>query len=454
MKINAPSNSGLLRPYSSELSNLNRLLDAALIWGTLQGLCLVYGIQDQGIYQYAALLAIIFYFLISEIRSLYRSSRLESYGAISAKIVSTWVLVAIALIFLGFMTKSTATFSRVTIGGWLVLTPLLLVIERLFIYLILRRLRSKGSNTRSYAILGDQATAEKLLQKIHSLPWMGLTHFGNYQSLDHLLEDVQKESIDYVFLCYTDSQQQEIIQAINALADSTASVYLAPNVFLADLLGSQWVTLGNMPIITINDHPFYGTRWLIKKIEDLFLGTLILIFISPLLLFIAIGVKISSTGPILFKQRRYGLNGEIIQVVKFRTMTTQDDGAVVVQAKKDDERITPFGKFLRRTSLDELPQFFNVLQGSMSIVGPRPHAVSHNEHYRKLINGYMLRHKVKPGITGWAQVNGLRGETETIEKMQARIDYDLYYINHWSLWFDLKIIFMTIVNGFTGKSAY
>lgn len=454
MKMNAPSNSGLLRPYSSELSNLNRLLDTLLIWGTLQILCMIYGIQNLDIYQYAALLGIIFYFLIAEVRSLYRSSRLESYGSISTKILSTWILVAISLIFLAFITKSSATFSRLTIGGWLVLTPLLLVIERLFIYILLRRLRSKGSNTRSYAILGDAKTAEQLLSKINNLPWMGLTHFGNYQGLDNLLEDVQSKSIDYVFLCYTDNQQEEIIQAINALADSTASVYLAPNVFLADLLGSQWITLGNMPIITINDHPFYGARWLIKKLEDTLLSILILVLISPLLLLISIAVRISSPGPILFKQRRYGLNGEVIQVLKFRTMTTQDDGAVVIQAQKNDSRVTVVGKFLRRTSLDELPQFMNVLQGSMSIVGPRPHAVSHNEHYRKLINGYMLRHKVKPGITGWAQVNGLRGETDTLEKMKARVDYDLYYINHWSLWFDLKIIFMTIVNGFTHKSAY
>ena len=172
------------------------------------------------------------------------------------------------------------------------------------------------------------------------------------------------------------------------------------------------------------------------------------------MILIAIGIKLSSPGPILFKQRRYGLNGETIWVLKFRTMTTQDDGEVVVQATKEDQRVTPLGKFLRRTSLDELPQFFNVLQGSMSIVGPRPHAISHNEHYRKLINGYMQRHKVKPGITGWAQVNGLRGETDTLDKMKLRIDYDLYYINHWSIWLDLKIIVMTVVSGFTGKSAY
>jgi putative colanic acid biosynthesis UDP-glucose lipid carrier transferase len=229
---------------------------------------------------------------------------------------------------------------------------------------------------------------------------------------------------------------------------------LIPDVLIADLLGSQWVMLGNTPLIILNDHPFYGGIWTLKKLEDLILGSIILVLISPLMLLIAIAIKLSSPGPILFKQRRHGLNGEVITVYKFRTMTTLDDGDVVIQATKNDARITPIGKMLRRTSLDELPQFFNVLQGSMSIVGPRPHALAHNEHYRTLIDSYMQRHKVRPGITGWAQVNGFRGETDTLEKMQARVDFDLYYINHWSLGFDFKIIMLTILNGFSSKTAY
>jgi putative colanic acid biosynthesis UDP-glucose lipid carrier transferase len=315
-------------------------------------------------------------------------------------------------------------------------------------------MRKKGNNTRSYVILGDSASSSQLLAKIDSLPWTGLSHVGSYQKLEALIHKVQSNAIDYVFLSYSGNQQEEIIQAINALADSTASVYIAPNIFLSDLLGSQWITLGNMPMITINDHPFYGTQWLLKKVEDIILSLIFFLLSLPLMIVVAIGIKLSSPGPVLFKQRRYGLNGETIQVLKFRTMTTQDDGEVVVQVKRNDQRVTTLGKFLRRTSLDELPQFLNVIQGCMSIVGPRPHAISHNEHYRKLINGYMLRHKVKPGITGWAQVNGFRGETDTLDKMKSRIDYDLYYINHWSIWLDLKIILMTIVNGFTGKSAY
>jgi len=184
------------------------------------------------------------------------------------------------------------------------------------------------------------------------------------------------------------------------------------------------------------------------------LGSLIMAVIALPMLAIAIAMKLTSPGPIIFKQRRYGLNGEVLYVWKFRSMTVCEDGVNVPQAKRGDTRITPLGAFLRRTSLDELPQFFNVLQGTMSIVGPRPHAIAHNEEYRRLIHGYMLRHKVKPGITGWAQVNGWRGETDTLEKMQKRVECDLQYIQEWSLWLDLKIVWMTIRGGFKGKNAY
>ncbi len=192
-----------------------------------------------------------------------------------------------------------------------------------------------------------------------------------------------------------------------------------------------------------------------KRLSDIILSVLILILISPLLLIIAIGVKASSPGPVIFKQRRYGLNGDEIVVSKFRTMTTcEDDGNFIRQAQKNDSRVTSFGAFLRRTSLDELPQFFNVIQGRMSIVGPRPHAVAHNELYRKIIKGYMVRHKVKPGVTGWAQVNGCRGETDTVEKMKKRIDYDLAYLRNWSLLLDLYIIFKTIFVVLDDRNAY
>ena len=199
-----------------------------------------------------------------------------------------------------------------------------------------------------------------------------------------------------------------------------------------------------MPVIAICETPFTGFNSLVKRASDIVLATIIQLMLLPIMLAIALAVKLSSPGPVIFRQRRYGLYGEQIYVYKFRSMTVTEDGSNVVQAKKGDQRITKVGAFLRKTSLDELPQFINVLQGRMSIVGPRPHAVAHNEQYRKLIKGYMLRHKAKPGITGWAQVNGFRGETETLDKMEARIRFDLDYLRNWSLWLDLWIIVKTV----------
>jgi putative colanic acid biosysnthesis UDP-glucose lipid carrier transferase len=212
--------------------------------------------------------------------------------------------------------------------------------------------------------------------------------------------------------------------------------------------------MNGVPVVGICETPFTGTNSLVKRTSDVLLASLILLLISPLLLAIAIGVKLSSPGPVIFRQRRNGLDGEEILVYKFRSMTTQDNGSVVRQAQRDDPRITRFGAFLRRSSLDELPQFFNVLQGAMSIVGPRPHAVAHNEEYRQIIKAYMVRHKVKPGITGWAQVNGHRGETDTIEKMRARVEFDLEYLRNWSLGLDLQIITRTIRVAFFDRNAY
>jgi putative colanic acid biosynthesis UDP-glucose lipid carrier transferase len=240
------------------------------------------------------------------------------------------------------------------------------------------------------------------------------------------------------------ASQPRIMKLLDELHDTTASVYFVPDIFIFDLIQGRLDTIGGIPVLAVCETPFCGMNGVIKRASDIILATLILIIISPVLLAIAAGVKLTSPGPALFRQRRYGLDGREIVVYKFRSMTVAEDGAVVTQATKNDSRVTPFGAFMRRTSLDELPQFINVLQGRMSIVGPRPHAVAHNEMYRKLVKSYMVRHKVRPGITGWAQVNGLRGETETVDKMKARIEYDLDYLRHWSLRLDLQIIWRTI----------
>jgi putative colanic acid biosynthesis UDP-glucose lipid carrier transferase len=250
------------------------------------------------------------------------------------------------------------------------------------------------------------------------------------------------------------SSQPRIVKLCNELRDTTASIYFVPDIFVFDLIQGRMDSIGGIPVMAVCETPFFGVNAMVKRISDIVLATLILILISPVLLAIAAIVKLTSPGPALFKQRRYGLDGREVIVYKFRSMRVAEDGPVVKQATKDDPRVTPFGAFMRRTSLDELPQFINVLQGRMSIVGPRPHAIAHNEQYRKLVKGYMLRHKVRPGITGWAQVNGMRGETETVDKMMMRIEYDLEYLRHWSLKLDLQIIWRTIFVVLGKQNAY
>jgi putative colanic acid biosynthesis UDP-glucose lipid carrier transferase len=245
-----------------------------------------------------------------------------------------------------------------------------------------------------------------------------------------------------------------IEEVVNQLADTTASVFVVPEPFTSALVNARWIDLGGMPMLSVHETPFFGLYGLLKRVEDIVLSSLILLLISPLMLVIAMAVKATSSGPVIFKQRRYGLNGSEVEVWKFRSMTVCEDGARVLQATKGDSRVTSLGAFLRKTSLDELPQFINVLQGSMSVVGPRPHAVTHNEQYRQLIKGYMLRHIVKPGITGWAQINGWRGETDTLDKMKKRVEFDMEYIENWTLWLDLKIVVLTIFRGFVGRNAY
>ena len=240
------------------------------------------------------------------------------------------------------------------------------------------------------------------------------------------------------------SSHPRVLKLLDELKDTTVSIYFIPDIFMTDLIQGRMDQIDDIPVVAVCETPFTGFNGLVKRVADILFSIIILILISPILIIIAIGVKLTSPGPVIFKQRRYGLDGNEILVYKFRSMTVCEDGGKVIQATKNDQRVTKLGAFLRKTSLDELPQFLNVLQGRMSVVGPRPHAVSHNEMYRKLIKGYMVRHKVKPGITGWAQVNGLRGETETLDKMKARIDYDLDYLRNWSPKLDMYIVIKTL----------
>ncbi|GAB3215016.1 hypothetical protein GCM10027295_06580 [Pseudaeromonas pectinilytica] len=322
------------------------------------------------------------------------------------------------------------------------------------------------------AIVGLNPVAFHLAEQIQSSAWLGIKVLGFYDDLgeghrmigteplpvlgelEQLVNDARAGVLDRIYIALPMNQEKRIRYLISELSDTTCSVLLVPDVFTFNLLHSRALDVNGVPLISIFDTPMFGLNAIIKRIEDIVLASMITVLISPVLIIIAVAVKLTSPGPVVFKQRRYGIDGKSIEIWKFRSMSVMENGDKVVQATKGDSRLTCIGGFLRATSLDELPQFINVLKGDMSIVGPRPHAVAHNEEYRKLIKGYMLRHKVKPGITGWAQVNGWRGETDTLEKMERRVEFDLEYIRSWSLWLDLKIVFFTIFRGFINKNAY
>jgi putative colanic acid biosynthesis UDP-glucose lipid carrier transferase len=273
-------------------------------------------------------------------------------------------------------------------------------------------------------------------------------------TLEGLPEYIERHGVRDVFITLPLTSQPRILRLLESLQNTTASIHFVPDIFGVSVIQGRLDDMGGVPVVGLMVEPFTGINGFVKRTSDIVMSALILVLISPVMLALAIGVKLSSPGPVIFRQRRTGLDGEIIDVYKFRSMRALDNGPVVVQATRGDPRITPFGAFIRRTSLDELPQFVNVLQGHMSIVGPRPHAVAHNEQYRKRVKAYMARHKCKPGITGWAQVNGLRGETDTVDKMAARVEYDLEYLRNWSLGLDLMIIARTVKLVFFDRGAY
>lgn len=418
------------------------------------------------------LLAMFIFYMVNDFNNLYGSWRGDHSLRELGTVTGNWAVSFLGLFVVRHFFINNARLDDAAMLIWFASALVLLCGYRWVLRLLLRHLRSHGYNSRSVAIAGSGPLGQRLARTIAAAPWMGLRVTAFYDdksdqpvlidgqqipcngTMQKLVEDARDGVIDKIYITLPMRAEEKIKWMLDALSDSTASVYLIPDVFVFDLLHARNETINGIPSISIFDTPMNGTNRVIKRIEDIVLAILILCLISLPMLFIALSVRMTSPGPALFKQKRYGIDGKPIEVWKFRSMKVMENGGKVIQARKDDDRITPFGAFLRRTSLDELPQFINVLRGEMSIVGPRPHAVAHNEEYRKLINGYMLRHKVKPGITGWAQINGWRGETDTLDKMEKRIEYDLDYIRNWSLWLDLKIVFLTVFKGFVNKNAY
>jgi putative colanic acid biosysnthesis UDP-glucose lipid carrier transferase len=388
----------------------------------------------------------------------------ENLIAAGVDILWSWVMLAVILALCGYATRSLHYFDNDVLLVWLIATPMLQWVAVWIGKLLVQRMSAQPSARRSAVVVGAGALGVKVAKALNeSVGYFddrtddrlhteaSVQHLGG---LTEVAAYVIRSGVREVYITLPLGSQPRIVKLLEQLQGTTASLFFVPDVFGISIIQGRLQDMNGVPVVGICETPFTGTNELVKRVSDLILGTIILILISPILLALAIGVKLSSPGPVIFKQRRNGLDGGEIVVYKFRSMSTLDNGAVVRQATKDDPRITRFGAFIRRTSLDELPQFINVLQGRMSIVGPRPHAVAHNEQFRQHVKAYMVRHKVRPGITGWAQVNGHRGETDTIDKMQARVEYDLEYLRNWSLGLDLQIVVRTIRLVFFDRHAY
>ena len=386
-------------------------------------------------------------------------------------VYASWLSLLVILALCAYATSSLGFFDPQVLLWWALITPVAQLTAVFAGQRVIRQVAARTGSRRTAVVVGAGPLGVKVANALLGSREQGVDFLGYFDdrtdervhneaaprrlgTLKDAAPYVRERAIREVYITLPLGSQPRIVELLEQVQGTTASVFFVPDVFGISIIQGRLQDMNGVPVVGICETPFTGTNELVKRVSDIVLATLILILISPLLLAIAIGVKLSSPGPAIFRQRRNGLDGEEIIVYKFRSMRAMDDGAVVKQATKGDSRITPFGAFLRRSSLDELPQFINVLQGRMSIVGPRPHAVAHNELYRQLIKAYMVRHKVKPGITGWAQIHGHRGETDTVEKMQARVEYDLEYLRNWSLGLDLQIIARTIVVVLRGSNAY
>ncbi len=411
--------------------------------------------------------------IASEVSGLYRSWRGSRLALELYCLLLNWMYTAPLVLGAGLLTRLNAHFSYESKIIWLLVTPLAMGSSRIVFRMVLKSLRKRGFNTRHFAICGLNPLGLQLAENIQASPELGLELAGFFDdrpssrikeamgrdlpsagTLTRLADMARKGEVDMIFITFPMRAEKRIRDYLSKLSDTTASVYIVPDFFVFQMLHARWNQINGLPVVSVFETPITGIDGVLKRGFDLLVSIALLVILAVPLAILAILVKLSSPGPVFFRQKRYGLMGEEIRVWKFRSMRVCDDGPDVQQATRDDDRITPLGRFMRKTSLDELPQLFNVIGGSMSLVGPRPHATAHNEQYRILIDGYMLRHKVKPGMTGLAQVHGWRGETETLEKMERRIEFDHRYIREWTLWMDMKILLQTVMVVFKQENAY
>jgi len=435
-------------------SYLIRIFDFIAI--NLVGLLTFFSIQvfkdaDLDVQRYASLVflaSLAYLFLTNRAYRSWRGGNLMVlFGRVASGVLKTWILILIWLVF----SKSTEMYSRLWLGSWAIASLLVLCGSRLVSYLLISRYRSKGTNLRHIAIVGSGNSADEIVNRINQSPWSGYriqTHVKDVNIEE--LNELAKQPLNEIWLALPMGDGVQMRMVMERLQMSTASIRFVPDWFSFRLINHGVSEVLGVQMIDLYGTPMTGMNLFLKSIEDFFLSILILILISPLMLLLAIGVKLNSPGSIFYRQERVGWNGEVFEIYKFRTMPVDLERGEIVWGGSADKSVTKFSKWLRSTSLDELPQFINVLQGKMSIVGPRPERPLFVEQFKNKIPGYMKKHLVKAGITGWAQIHGWRGDTD----LNARIEHDLYYIENWSVWLDLKIIFLTIFRGFVNKNAY
>ena len=449
------------------------VVDALVVTVTAIGAWFYLSPTNADSYEYAILVLVALGLAIFSISSfgLYRSFRAQLFFEWLGRLTTAWLVVGLLVLVGLWAVKLSEDFSRLWLGTWFLAAWLGLILWRLSAHAILQSLRTKGYNQKYIVVVGAGSLGRSIALTVKEAPWSGFSIVAFFDddsekwnttlidapvfSTTALIDWLNKNHVDEVWFALPLRAEKRLNDLLYLLRNSMVNIRYIPDLSSLRLLNHAPSVVLGFSMLDLSMSPMSEpANRLLKSIEDKVLSFIIIVLISPLLLLLALGVKLSSHGPIFYRQQRHGWNGEAFEMLKFRSMVvhSEQDGQVT-QATVGDARITPFGAFLRRTSLDELPQFFNVLKGDMSIVGPRPHAIAHNDYYSEQIDGYMLRHKMKPGITGWAQVNGWRGETDTLDKMQKRVEFDLWYIEHWSLWLDIKIIIMTLFKGFVHSNA-
>ncbi|WP_116123902.1 undecaprenyl-phosphate glucose phosphotransferase [Paraburkholderia sp. BL6669N2] len=454
-------------------SPIARLLDVMLVvLGALAAAQVRFGDLapgriDSGFVTFAAASTLVLF----PVLGVYGSWRGRAMWRLIGQVSLAWLMVQGCSLVLTFSLHRTDYVSRLWFAYWTALSGGALIVSRVVVHVVLDRIRNAGLNLRSVAVVGCGAHCQQVVRNIEGSPSSGFRAVAAFDlrpivgvvgsgvpvfdDIDKFSAYVRSYCVQELWLALPLSEEQAISRFVSEFRDDLVNVRFVPDMRSVALFDSDVIDLIGMPAINLVASPLPERELLKKEIFDRVFAVLALIALAPLLIVIATAVKLSSRGPVFFTQKRKGADGRIFRIYKFRSMRSHAvESGVVKQATKGDPRITRVGAFLRRTSLDELPQFFNVLCGDMSVVGPRPHAIEHDELYQKVVNGYIHRYRIKPGITGWAQINGFRGETDRIEKMQGRVEHDLYYLRNWSFGLDIRIVVVTIAKGFVHSNAY